>query len=77
MEKWFSKLSFLTQAILLIIPFVGFLVEVSIRIFVVVRYHSKKNITGLVISVLFAWTILFNLIDIFVLYRTDALMLIE
>ena len=77
MEKWFSKLSFLTQAILLIIPFVGFLVEVSIRIFVVVRYHSKKNITGLVISILLGWTILFNLIDIYVLYSTDDLMLIE
>ena len=77
MEKWFSKLSFLTQAILLIIPFVGFLVEVSIRIFVVVRYHSKKNITGLVISILLGWTLLFNLIDIYVLYSTDDLMLIE
>lgn len=77
MEKWFSKLSFLTQGILLIIPFIGYLMEIGIRIFVVIRLHSKKNITGLVISVLFAWTILFNLIDIFVLYRTDDLMLIE
>ena len=77
MEKWFSKLSFLTQAILLIIPFIGYLMEVSIRIFVVVRYHSKKNITGLVISILLGWTILFNLIDIYVLYSTDDLMLIE
>ncbi len=77
MERWFSKLSFLTQGILLIIPFIGYLMEIGIRIFVVIRLHSKKNITGLVISVLFAWTILFNLIDIFVLYSTDDLMLIE
>ena len=77
MEKWFSKLDFLTQAILLIIPFIGYLVEIGVRVFAVIRLHSKKNIAGLVIFFIFGWTILLNIIDVFVLERTDDLMLIE
>ena len=77
MERWFSKLDFLTQAILLILPFIGYLIEIGVRIFAVVRLHSKKNIAGLVIFVLLGWAILFNIIDIFVLNRTDDLMQIE
>lgn len=77
MERWFSKLDFLTQAILLILPFIGYLIEIGVRIFAVVRLHSKKNIAGLVIFVLVGWAILFNIVDIFVLSRTDDLMLIE
>lgn len=77
MERWFSKLDFLTQAILLILPFIGYLIEIGVRIFAVIRLHSKKNIAGLVIFVLVGWAILFNIIDIFVLSRTDDLMLIE
>ena len=77
MERWYSRLSFLSQALLILIPFIGYLIEIGIRIFVVIRLHSKKNIAGLVIFVLFGWTILLNLIDVFVLYKTDDLMLIE
>lgn len=77
MEKWFSKLDFLSQAILLVIPFIGYLVEIGVRIFAVIRLHSKKNIAGLVIFVLLGWALLLNIIDVFVLSRTDDLMLIE
>ena len=77
MEKWFSKLDFLSQAILLVIPFIGYLVEIGVRIFAVIRLHSKKNIAGLVIFVLLGWALLLNIIDVFVLNRTDDLMLIE
>ena len=77
MEKWFSKLDFLSQAILLVIPFIGYLVEIGVRIFAVIRLHSKKNIAGLVIFVLLGWTLLLNIVDVFVLSRTDDLMLIE
>ena len=77
MEKWFSKLDFLSQAILLVIPFIRYLVEIGVRIFAVIRLHSKKNIAGLVIFVLLGWALLLNIIDVFVLSRTDDLMLIE
>ena len=77
MEKWFSKLDFLSQAILIVIPFIGYLVEIGVRIFAVIRLHSKKNIAGLVIFVLLGWALLLNIVDVFVLSRTDDLMLIE
>jgi len=77
MEKWFSKLDFLTQAILLILPFIGYLIEIGVRIFAVIRKHSAKNIAGLVIFIILGWALLLNLIDIFVLSHTDDLMLIE
>lgn len=77
MEKWFSKLDFLSQAILIVIPFIGYLVEIGVRIFAVIRLHSKKNIAGLVIFVLLGWALLLNIIDVFVLSRTDDLMLID
>ena len=77
MEKWFSKLDFLSQTILLVIPFIGYLVEIGVRIFAVIRLHSKKNIAGLVIFVLLGWALLLNIVDVFVLSRTDDLMLIE
>ena len=77
MEKWFSKLDFLTQAILLILPFIGYLIEIGVRVFVVIRKHSAKNIIGLVTFVVMGWAILLNIIDIFVLRSTDDLMLIE
>lgn len=77
MEKWFSKLDFLSQAILIVIPFIGYLVEIGVRVFAVIRLHSKKNIAGLVIFILLGWALLLNIIDVFVLSRTDDLMLIE
>ncbi len=77
MEKWFSKLDFLSQAILIVIPFIGYLVEIGVRVFAVIRLHSKKNIAGLAIFVLLGWALLLNIIDVFVLSRTDDLMLIE
>ena len=77
MEKWFSKLDFLSQAILIVIPFIGYLVEIGVRVFAVIRLHSKKNIAGLVIFILLGWALLLNIIDVFVLNRTDDLMLIE
>ena len=77
MEKWFSKLDFLSQAILIVIPFIGYLVEIGVRIFAVIRLHSKKNIAGLVTFVLLGWALLLNIVDVFVLSRTDDLMLIE
>ena len=77
MEKEFSNLDFLTQAILLIIPFIGWLVEIFVRISAVIRKQSKKNIAGLVIFVLVGWSLVLNLIDVLVLKSTDDLMLID
>ena len=77
MEKWYSEQQFLTQAILILIPFIGYLIEVLVRIFAVIRKASKKNVFGLILFVLFGGFLFLNFIDVFVLYKTDDLMLIE
>ena len=77
MEKWFASQDRLTQIILLIIPVIGWLVEIFVRLFAVIRLHSKKNIAGLIVFIILGGFILLNLIDIIVLTKTDDLMLID
>ncbi len=77
MEKWFNEQSSLTQLILLIIPWIGWLVEILVRISVVIRNHSKKNIIGLILAVLLGGTWIFCIIDLVVLIKKDHLMLVE
>lgn len=77
MEKWFASQDRLTQIILLIIPVIGWLVEIFVRLSAVIRLHSKKNIAGLIIFIILGGFILLNLIDIIVLIKTDDLMLID
>lgn len=77
MEKWFASQDRLTQIILLIIPVIGWLVEIFVRLSAVIRLHSKKNITGLIVFIILGGFILLNLIDIIVLIKTDDLMLID
>ena len=77
MEKWFAKLSFLNQFILIIIPIIGWIIEVGVRISALIRLHSKKHIAGLIIFVVLGgfWFLCF--IDVFFLYFKEDLMLIE
>ena len=77
MEKWFSQQSYITQLILIIIPIVGWIFEILVRIFAVIRSHSKTNIAGLVIFALLGGFWILCFIDVFVLYFKEDLMLID
>lgn len=77
MENWFDSQYFLTKAILLLIPFIGWLIEIFVRISALIRCHSKTNIIGLVVFFLLGWTWIFCFIDLIVLYKTDKLMILE
>ena len=77
MENWFDSQYFLTKAILLLIPFIGWLIEIFVRVSALIRYHSKTNIIGLVVFFLLGWTWIFCFIDLIVLYKTDKLMILE
>ena len=77
MENWFDSQYFLTQAILLLIPFIGWLIEVFVRLSALIRCHSRKNSIGVVVFFLFGWTWILCFIDIIVLYKTDSLMILE
>ena len=77
MEKWFAQQSYLTQVIFVIIPVIGWFIEIGVRIFALIRLHSKKHIIGLIVFILLGWTWIPCFIDCFFLYFKEDLMLIE
>jgi len=48
-DKWFAKQDKLIKVILLIIPFVGWLCEILIRLSALIRKQSNINIIGFIL----------------------------
>ncbi len=65
---WFNKQSRLVQIILLLIPFVNWIVELYVRITAVIEKTTTENILGLILSLFgiilgwidLVWVLLFN-----------------
>ena len=49
-DKWFNEQPLWLKIVLLVIPFVGWVVEILIRVSAVIRKASVLNIVGLVIG---------------------------
>ena len=67
--KWFNSLPRLVQFILLIIPFVGWIVEIYVRLTAMLQKTTTTNILGFVLFLLFGsvlayvdlvWVLLFK-----------------
>ena len=74
-DKWFDKQSLLVKAILLIIPFVGWVVEILVRASALIRKNSAVNLVGLIIGII--GNVVWSIIDFVVLLLTGKLFLIE
>ncbi len=74
-DNWFSDLDKLSQIILLIIPVVGWLVEILVRLSALIRKQSSVNIVGFVIYLIGG--VFFSYIDAIYLAITDKQILIE
>ena len=74
-DKWFEKQSLLIKAILLIIPFVGWVVEVLVRLSAFLRNKSGVNLVGLIIGII--GNVVWSIIDFVVLLVTRHLFLLE
>ena len=74
-DKWFEEQSLLTKVILLIIPFVGWVVEVLVRISAFIRKNSVLNLVGLIIGVIGG--LIWAFVDLVVLLVTGHLFLYE
>ena len=74
-DKWFSKQSLLVKAILLIIPPVGWVVEVLVRLSAFLRKSSTTNLVGLIIGII--GNVIWSIIDFVCLLLTGDLFLIE
>mgnify|MGYP003459944592 CR=1 FL=1 len=74
-DKWFNSQDRLLQVILLIIPFVGWIVELLVRLSVMIR---KKDVVSIVVFVLFlviGWGWFLCLIDLVYLVLKGHLIL--
>lgn len=76
-DKWFYSQSKLVQVLLLIIPFVGWIMELLIRLSVSLRTKSVLHIVVFVLFLVVGWGWVLNLIDLIVLVVTGHLLLAE
>ena len=74
-DKWFEEQSLLIKVILLIIPIVGWVVEVLVRISAFIRKNSTVNLVGMIIAIIGNW--IWSVIDLVVLIVTGKLFLLE
>ncbi len=67
--KWFNSLPRLVQFILLIIPFVGWIVEIYVRLTAMLQKTTTENILGFILFLVFGavlayvdlfWVLLFH-----------------
>ena len=76
-DKWFNSQSRLVQVILLLIPVVGWIVELLVRLSIALRTKSTLHIVVFVLFVVVGWGWFLNLIDLIYLCLTGHLLLAE
>ncbi|MCQ2399279.1 MAG: hypothetical protein MJ072_02100 [Clostridia bacterium] len=74
-DKWFNSQSTLLKVILLLIPVVGWVMEVLVRLSVMLRTKSTLHIVVFVLFLLVGWGWILNLVDLIYLIVTGHLIL--
>lgn len=73
-DKWFEEQALWLRVVLLIIPFVGWVMEILIRVSAIIRKSSTLNIVGLVLGVVVPF---FGIVDAIVLLITGKQLILE
>ena len=76
-DYWFQEQTLLVRIILLLIPFIGWIVELLVRVSALIRKQSGMNIAGLVIFAIFGGFWVLCVLDVICLVCVDRLLLIE
>ena len=76
-DKWFNSQSRLVQVIIFILPFVGWIVEILVRLSALLRKQSTTNILGFVLYLLIGGFWIPVLIDLVYLILKGKLILTE
>jgi hypothetical protein len=76
-ENWFAKQDRIVRIILLIIPFVGWIVEILIRVCAVIRKTSTTNLLGLILFIVLGGFWIPTLIDLIYFIVKDTFLLYE
>ncbi len=76
-DKWFNEQSTLLKVILLLIPFVGWIVEVLVRLSVMLRTKSIVHIIVFAVFVFVGWGWFLGVIDLIYLCVKGHLILAD
>ena len=76
-DKWFNSQSTLVKAILLLLPFVGWVCECLVRLSVMLRTKSTIHIVVFVLFVVVGWGWVLGLIDLVYLLLKGHLILAD
>ncbi|MBP3423017.1 MAG: hypothetical protein J6K86_04550 [Clostridia bacterium] len=76
-DKWFNSQSTLIKAILLLLPFVGWVVECLVRLSVMLRTKSTVHIVVFVLFLVVGWGWILGLIDFIYLLLKGHLILAD
>jgi hypothetical protein len=74
-DKWFEEQALWLKIVLLVIPFVGWVVEILIRVSAIIRKQSVINIVGLVIGVIGG--LIWAIVDLVFVIISGNLLLLE
>ena len=74
-DKWFGEQALWLKIVLLVIPFVGWVVEILIRVSAVIRKASVLNIVGLVIGAIGG--LIWAIVDLVFVILSGNLLLLE
>lgn len=76
-DKWFNKQSVLIKAILLLLPFVGWVCECLVRLSVALRTKSVIHIVVFLAFLFIGWGWILGVIDFVYMLMTGHLILAE
>ena len=76
-DEWFEEQTLLVQIILLLIPFIGWIVELLVRLSALIKKPSKVNIAGMIVFALLGGFWVLCVFDVIFLFLTERLLLIE
>ena len=76
-DKWFNSQNRILQVILLIIPLVGWVVELLVRLSVMIKTKSTVHIVVFILFVVIGWSWILCLIDLIYLAIKGHLILAE
>lgn len=76
-DKWFNSQNVLVKVILLLIPVVGWIMELLVRLSVMLRTKSVLHIVVFILFVVVGWGWVLCLIDLIYMILTGHLILAE
>lgn len=74
-DKWFNSQDRIIQVILLLIPFVGWIVELLVRLSIMLRTKSTVHVVVFILFLVVGWSWILCLIDLIYLALNGHLLL--